>query len=376
MPQDLHQVPPGAEVWEVEGRHFLVWYVPFTDPPVPLAWFVSSSEERQALGIDTNKIDRKFKSWDQFYATGVLRHGDTRELVNTRVHPWELLKQHYEQEVAIKPYLADPEILALWAAAMMEGREITEGELKTTNWWRTHSQAERDWLLLNASDPATAERLISDNRLRVADLLRSAGVANASEALINLIADNWTQGKWTEVYAVQQVRLLADPYAEGELDPELRGMTEGLDRTREREDEVRQMIQRWLGPAYAANWTDQHIAEWAGRLRNDPDAKQELEDVLRKHRMALFPEYDNPNLTYEDIAAPWRGVVQQIWGQTADETDPLFMRIVRTNDLATAEQILRTEGLRRGIGTVVNDLVASATSAFGGGVQESHQAVM
>ena len=109
MPQDLHQVPPGAEVWEVEGRHFLVWYVPFTDPPVPLAWFVSSSEERKALGIDTNKIDRKFKSWDQFYATGVLRHGDTRELVNTRVHPWELLKQHYEQEVAIKPYLADPE---------------------------------------------------------------------------------------------------------------------------------------------------------------------------------------------------------------------------------------------------------------------------
>ena len=376
MPQDLHQVPPGAEVWEVEGRHFLVWYVPFTDPPVPLAWFVSSSEERKALGIDTNKIDRKFKSWDQFYATGVLRHGDTRELVNTRVHPWELLKQHYEQEVAIKPYLADPEILALWAAAMMEGREITEGELKTTNWWRTHSQAEREWLLLNASDPATAERLISDNRLRVADLLRSSGVANASEALINLIADNWTQGKWTEVYALQQIRLLADPYAEGELDPELRGMTEGLDRTREREDEVRQMIQRWLGPAYAANWTDQHIAEWAGRLRNDPDAKQELEDVLRKHRMALFPEYDNPNLTYEDIAAPWRGVVQQIWGQTADETDPLFMRIVRINDLATAEQILRTEGLRRGIGTVVNDVMAAATSAFGGGVQESHQAVM
>lgn len=376
MPQDLHQVPPGAEVWEVEGRHFLVWYVPFTDPPVPLAWFVSSSEERKALGIDTKKIDRKFKSWDQFYATGVLRHGDTRELVNTRVHPWELLKQHYEQEVAIKPYLADPEILALWAAAMMEGREITEGELKTTNWWRTHSQAEREWLLLNASDPATADRLIRDNRLRVADLLRSSGVANASEALINLIADNWTQGKWTEVYALQQIRLLADPYAEGELDPELRGMTEGLDRTREGEDEVRQMIQRWLGPAYAANWTDQHIAEWAGRLRNDPDAKQELEDVLRKHRMALFPEYDNPNLTYEDIAAPWRGVVQQIWGQTADETDPLFMRIVRTNDLATAEQILRTEGLRRGIGTVVNDLVASATSAFGGGVQESHQAVM
>ena len=376
MPQDLHQVPPGAEVWEVEGRHFLVWYVPFTDPPVPLAWFVSSSEERKALGIDTNKIDRKFKSWDQFYATGVLRHGDTRELVNTRVHPWELLKQHYEQEVAIKPYLADPEILALWAAAMMEGREITEGELKTTNWWRTHSQAEREWLLLNASDPATADRLIRDNRLRVADLLRSSGVANASEALINLIADNWTQGKWTEVYALQQIRLLADPYAEGELDPELRGLTKGLDRTREGEDEVRQMIQRWLGPAYAANWSDQHIAEWAGRLRNDPDAKQELEDVLRKHRMALFPEYDNPNLTYEDIAAPWRGVVQQIWGQTADETDPLFMRIVRTNDLATAEQILRTEGLRRGIGTVVNDLVASATSAFGGGVQESHQAVM
>src|SRR5690606_37618578 len=77
MPLDSHQVPPGADGWEVEARHFLVWYVPCGDPPVPLAWFVSSSAERQALGIDTNKIDRKFKSWDQFSTPGVLRHGGT-----------------------------------------------------------------------------------------------------------------------------------------------------------------------------------------------------------------------------------------------------------------------------------------------------------
>lgn len=378
MAQDLHQVPPGAEVWEVEGRHFLVWFAPHTDPPVPLAWFVSSSADRQALGITTS--DRKFKSWSQFYATGVLRHGDSREILNTTENPFNQILSNYEAEAKVKPWLADPEVMALWSAAAIEGRSITEAEMQGTEWWRTRTREERQWLTLNAADPATADRLIADNRLQVMDLFRQAGVDNASDELVRLVADNWTQGKWSEVYAVGQIRLLADPFAEGTIDSELKAFTEGLDSTRAREDEVKQMFEDWLGPAYTKHIGDNEISRWAGRLRNDPDAVQHLEDFLARQFRTFYnadgKAYgDDPTLRYSDVAPMWRNVFQQVWGQAPDETSDLFTNIIRTNDLATATRTLRQEGLKQGNAHVVNQALSAMSEAFGGGVRRSDPAV-
>lgn len=380
MPQDLHQVPPGAEVWEVDGRHFLVWYVPNTQPPVPLAWFVSSSADRQALGIDTSKVDRKFKSMAEFQATGALRHGDSRELLNTTENPFDQIKSNYETEVKVKPWLADPEIMALWAAAALEGRSITDAELKGTEWWRTRSEAERQWLTLNASDPATADRIIEDNRLRVQDLLTQAGIDNASDDLVRLVADNWTTGKWSEAYAAKQIQLLADPFAEGTLDTEIVDFREGLDTTRGREDEVRRMFEDWVGPAYTKYIGEQEIARWAGRLRNDPDARIQLEDFLsRQFRTFYNPDgkaYGNdPTLRYSDVAPMWRNVFQQVWGQAPDETSDLFTEIVRTNDVAAATRRLRQEGIKQGNESVVNSALSAVGAAFGGAVRRSDPAI-
>ena len=302
--------------------------------------------------------------------------GSSRELINTTVDPVETIYGNYEREVRVKPWLADPEILTFIMAAAMEGRTISDAEMQGSNWWRTHTEAERHWLSLNASDPATANTLISDNRTRVADLFRQAGIDNASGELIDLVADQWTIGKWTEIYATNQIRLLADPNLTGNRDPLLTDFTTGLDSTRTGEEDVRQMIQTWLGPAYAANWNADHIASWASKFREDPDAKLELEDVLRKHRLALYPEHTNPNLTYEDIAAPWRGVFMQNWGQIPDETSSLFNQVVRMNNLAGAEQILRTEGLKTGNEQVSERFLSDINQALGGQIRRSDPAVL
>lgn len=376
MAQDLNQVPPGAEVWDVDGTHYVIYFMPDSQPPIPLAWMVRDSEDRKALGIDTDKVDRTFSSYGDFLKTGALRHGTTLELANLTENPWETIKSNYKTEVRVKPWLGDPEILSLWLAASLEGRSISDAELQGTEWWRTHTESERAWISLNASDPASADRLIADNRAQVADLFRTAGVDNASDDLIQLVADKWTTGAWSQVYATQQIRLLADPYMQGDLDPALKGSRTGLDTTREREDTVRALIQEWLGPAHAGGYTDKSVAKWASRLRNDPDARLELEEALRRQRMSLFPEYENPNLTYEDIAAPWRGVWQQMWGQTADEMDPLFAKIVKMNDLAEAQKTLRKEGLTRRNGTVTQSAITDTLSAFGGQVRRSDPAVL
>jgi hypothetical protein len=373
MAQTLNQVPPNLDVWEVGGRTFLVRMNDRVSPPIPMYWEVTG-EDREALGIQ--RVDRSFGSWDEFYRTGALSFGNSRELVNTTVDPVETIYSNYETEVRVKPWLADPEILTLWEAAALEGRSISDAELQGSNWWRTHSDTERQWISLNAADPTTANRLISDNRIRVADLFAKSGVANASPALAELVADKWTQGTWTEAYAITQIKLLADPMAGGTLDPELTQFRTGLDTTRGEEDTVKNLVNTWLGPAYASNWGAENIASWAGKLRNDPDARLELQEILQKHRLALYPEYANPNLTYEDIAGPWRGVFSSVWGQTPDETDKLFTRILRMNDLGSAEKLLRSEGLKRNNRTVVEDLMSNLNGAFGGQIRRADPAIV
>ncbi len=372
MPLQFNQVPPMDEVWKVGNTFYLVRYVENTFPPIPLIWKVSP-DDMAALGI--TKPTRTLTA-AAFAKTGALAMGDSRELLNTTEDPVDQIRSNYETEVRVKPWLADPEIMALWTGAMLEGRSISDAEFQGSEWWRTHTDTERQWLALNASDPATADRLIRDKQTQVADLFTQAGISNASQDLINAVSDNWTTGKWSQTYAVDQIRLLADPLIDGILDPILRSFGGGLDTTRAGEDDVRSMIEMWVGPAIASAWTDSNVEIWASKFREDPDARLELGELLKRHRLALFPEYDNPNLTYEDIAAPWRGVWSQVWGQTPDEMDPLFMQIVRLNDLGSATQILRKKGLKANNSTVSQNFLSDLGGAFGGLVQRADPAIL
>lgn len=359
---NLIGLPPDAEVWSVGGDWMVVWYVPNTNPRVPIAWRIPTAEDRTALGV--SKPDRTL-SWGDFYRAGTLLQGTTDEIPDTGANPFDTLVSEYETEVKVKPWLADPEILALWTSAYVEGRPITPAELQGTDWWRSHNESERSWISLNASDPATAAARVGDNRLQVASLLKQAGVDNASEDLINRIADQWTTGVWSQAYAVTQVQALADPFSGLFLDGTLASFRDDLDTTTGRVEEVRSLVRRWLGPAYSSGWTDDVINRWAGELRNNTDAQTELTQILRGQRMSLFPEYENADLTYEDIAAPWRGIFRQMWGEIPDETSPLFTQVVKMNDLTAATELLRTEGLKNGNATVSNSFLSDISSIFG-----------
>ena len=53
--------------------------------------------------------------------------------------------------------------------------------------------------------------------------------------------------------------------------------------------------------------TDNEAVKY-GRLRDDPDYQDQLVQSLKQSRLAAFSNYTNPELTYEDIARPWRNL--------------------------------------------------------------------
>ncbi len=366
----LRGVPGGGQLWLVTDAngnglaYQLVYEIPGTGRF--MAWTISSPEELEAItGTQSPVADRSIVHED-LYRQGVLQFGISRELANTDEHPFDGWAANFEKEAQIRPWLRDPEMLALAAMATLEGRTPTEAEVATTQWHQSRNETQRKWAGLVASDPQTARQIQADNRLKVSDMLRKAGISGVGQSAQELMADRWTSGDWSDVFIEDQIRRLQNP-AFGELDPTLAGALSGtqIKRASEYADDVRTLASRWLGPVYGS-WDEATVQSWAGKLATDPTAMDSITEELKRQRLALFPEYTNPELDYESIAQPWRGVVSNIWGEVADEKGAIFERILKMNDRAGAEQLLRQEGMRNGNKKVTQDSMLAMADAFGG----------
>jgi hypothetical protein len=86
-----------------------------------------------------------------------------------------------------------------------------------------------------------------------------------------------------------------------------------------------------------------------------------LTQKLRAQRLALYPQYDE-NLTYDDIASPWRSFYTQQWGQeVVDERNSSFQKLIELNSTEEGAKWMRKEGLKRGVKKVEEDALAGIT---------------
>ncbi len=369
----LADMPGNHQIWKVDGVLYLVWFVPNTEPPMPIMYEVTDDVEIGAVTVD------KTMSGVEADAAGALNMGSARTLDNPNQHPIESFLDTFEAQLATRPWLSDPEILSKLFGAYLEGRPLTEAELQDTEWFKTHNTQERNWLVIVNTDPATANQMMTDQNILTRNALIASGIDEPPEGLVEIIAGNLLTGNWSADYTNDQIQIIADPFAPGELDNAITTWLNEFDftpdTTRQFEQDVRDMVGRWLGPSFADGWSDDNIAAWAGEFRNNPDAQDELRSALSAQRMALYPEYTNENLTYEDIAAPWRSFFFNAWGEAPDEKDPLFSQLVNLNDATAGSRLLRTEGLARGNQTTTLNAIKAFSQGLGGPVVRSDPAV-
>jgi len=375
---DLNNVPQGSYLWEVSGQLYVAYEVPgagdvYQGAPIFMSYKVPNNDLISAglitEGGPTPTITQLNE--DTFNATTIVFGGDTNQLTAITENPFVGFVESLSDQIQVAPWIADTEMVGLIAEAALEGRTVSDAELQGTNWWRTHSESERDWLVTYNSDPATATQQRTDAQISVANSLQASGVNNTPEAFINWVADQYVSGSWSQQYTSEQIALFADPYATGKRDATMENYLSsnaftGIDRTTEREREVTELYNRWLGPTLG-KLTDSERADIAGKLRDDPDYEDALVSSLKQSRLAAFGNYTNPELTYEDIARPWRNLTTSVWGQTADETQGWWQEMVKSNDFATAQTTLRERGLENNIGQVTQDATKALTQALGQG---------
>jgi len=314
--------------------------------------------------------------------------GNTAELpgndpnTNQAPHPFLSFVDNLTTQAQIAPWLLDKESISLLAEAALEGREVSEAEWRVTDWYQEHSEAEREWLRLYNADPSTATAQKNDYKIQVSRALQAAGVTGGfdsatgqekapPDALVSWIADKWVSGTWSESQTSEQIALFADPFKSGVRDTDFTTYlstagVDGLERTAEKEDRVRQLYTQYLGPVFG-KLSDAEVSQKAGRLRNDTDYEAALIEQLKNNRLGLFPKYTNPELTYEDIVTPWRNLTTSVWGEAADETQSWWQDMVGTNDFTSGTATLRSKGLEMGNNQVTIEATEALQSALGDG---------
>lgn len=355
--------PDEAEFWLVDGVYYVVYMVPDSKPPIPMAW---AYEDLKSLKVDMPNPKITKMTGAEADKRGWTLWGKRIELVNTTEHPFNAFVSLINDQAAVRPWLRDLEVLTLIAQATLEGRAVSDAEFEQTQWWRSRRPSERAWLLLAEADPQEAARILEDNKFQAEADLFSAGIIDASPELISYMASQTTMGIWSQEYYDRQLKAISDPNLGYEIDEDMLEAMGGflnIGTNQQFEDTVRALVDTWLGPVMG-NWSDADVSRWASRFRETPDGRAELEQELVRQRLALFPEYEDPTLTYENIASPWRAKWSQMWGQTADETDPLFGEIIRLNNATAAGRRLTQEGLNRGIRKVRQEAQLAMDQSF------------
>lgn len=368
-------VAGGAELWHdtSTGKVYIVYMVPGTEgDPVYMRWTVPSMEDAQSFfGPDQDVVfTHEFDGAKDPKFADAIDFGSSDDISNTSKSPFDSWASTLEVESSSQPWVLDDDYQTLLAMSLIEGRPLTEAEIATTQWYKDHTDAERDWMFLNASNPAEAERLMEDNRAYVMGQLQAAGVSNPDERMVNFMADNLSRGNWSAQYLSTQVQYLADPYFDDQpLDGGLQGFIDEYDieydQNTDMENEVRTTVSQWLGTNFG-NWPDEDVAHWANILRNETDGMERLEELLKDQKMALFPEYDR-EATYGSISAPWKNMMRNLWGELPDDSDSTLHNVINMNDASEAGKFLTKEGLARGNDVVVGKMQQKLNAQFGGG---------
>ena len=386
---EFNNVPQNSILIEAGGQLFLGYEVPgaygqlYNGNPIFMLYEVLGNDVFDA-GILTEgaspQINVSLGSLEDLNQYGIIV-GGTDELTDDVEHPFIRFTENFEAGKRVNPWLNDTEInpntgvtyqqeaIEFLAEQALEQwtPETTQVRYEGSDWYRKSTTAQKTWLTTLLTQPQQANQDIQDKQIEVKISMEANGIASPPDALVNWVAEKAVTGMWTQVYTDQQIALLADPYKPGTRDTGMVNFIEGvgvgtLDRLTVGEKTVRDLYRRYLGPSLG-NASDTEIAEKAGQLRSDPDAEEQLKAYLEQQRLAMFGNYTNPTLTYNDIVQPYKNLVNQVWGQEVDETQDWFIKMVQDNDIEKAYTTLREKGIDQGIERVqdqaLNDLQRS-----------------
>lgn len=366
-------IPNGGEIVKAGDKYYILYKIPNT--ALSLSYEATENDIEGLYPLNFDEQSFREVSEEDIALTvpfGNIAELYDPELLQSGLTPWEGFVGYLDKEAELRPWLEDEEMVFLLAEATLEGRVVTDAEWKTTNWWRTSTQGQRDWLLVSQGKPldelpADAKSKLRDDKIAIRDALLEAEISNPSNELVNWISYKLTTGGWTPAYTINQIDLLSN---DGDIDEDLSSFISGdgitIEGTRAGETKVENIYTEILGPVFG-QMNDQLRRTEANKLRNDPNYEFKLREKLIGQKKSLFPQYAE-NATYEEFATPWLNFTNNAWGEQVDPSSVQFQEVLTLNNSVEASKYLTQQGLDLGKSKVVNEAL-QGLKAFGQGVR-------
>ena len=366
-------IPNGGEIVKAGDKYYILYKIPNT--ALSLSYEATENDIEGLYPLNFDEQSFREVSEEDIALTvpfGNIAELYDPELLQSGLTPWEGFVGYLDKEAELRPWLEDEEMVFLLAEATLEGRVVTDAEWKTTNWWRTSTQGQRDWLLVSQGKPldelpADAKSKLRDDKIAIRDALLEAEISNPSNELVNWISYKLTTGGWTPAYTINQIDLLSN---DGDIDEDLSSFISGdgitIEGTRAGETKVENIYTEILGPVFG-QMNDQLRRTEANKLRNDPNYEFKLREKLIGQKKSLFPQYAE-NATYEEFATPWSNFINNEWGEQVDQSSVQFQEVLKLNNSVEASKYLTQQGLDLGKSKVVNEAL-QGLKAFGQGVR-------
>ena len=379
----------GGQIWNVGGQKYVAFDIPQTG--LSMAYTATDEQINNFFTVDKPQeqtIDLNSEKWNSTFQSGNIVEVDVDNMEASGIGGFfEQIASNFDKVKEVRPWMEDDEMYSLWLESIVENREIADFEWEGTEWWQTHTQEERSWLLLSQDKdlsklPADAEALLKNNRIKARETLRQNGVSNPDqvtfngETLTQWFGNKLTTGTWTELTWLNQAKALGDPLSGIQREDALTSWLEGSEaqptETQAGYATAQALTEEWLGPLYGT-FEQADIDKYAGIIRNAESPEvgaQQVRDSLKNIRKVLFSTdvYDE-NLTYEEIAQPWRNFSFQLLGERVDEKSTDWIEVLNANDQAKATQVLTTHGLNNGNKTIMDKVTDDVGSFLGTGPQ-------
>lgn len=208
----LPGVAPGAQLWDVGGRVYVVFQVRGQDRFY--GWHVTDLTQLGAFG-GAEAITRRLTP-EEAAATRFTSFGVRSSLIQFAQDPEEAFTTELERQMRVLPMLADSEVRARAWGAFLEGRSLGIADIADTGYWTTRTPRQREWetfvLQQGGMEAAAVQERLTDARLVVRDaLIESGWQGTPPGSLAAFLADRFTTGQWSQTRLQDEVLRHTDP---------------------------------------------------------------------------------------------------------------------------------------------------------------------
>lgn len=230
-------------------------------------------------------------------------------------------------------FLNDPEIGPILMRAGRErwASDRLRAQIQGTNWWRTHSDAERKYIELTQTDPTEAAAQVSQKQATIHDWARQMGLGDKD---ISSVAENAVRYGWSDTQVKDMLSALID-----------QGSLAGQNTVRTVADQA-----RGYAASYFQTIDDDQALEFARRTVAGEMQPEDMQAYFRdraKENYSYLGKVIDSGVTLEQYFRPHKEEISrllEVAPEAVDFMDPKWRNVTRVqNDDGTTRAMTLTE---------------------------------